>query len=53
MNAKFYGRPIEANELLFETRSNPKAAKPLYDALHEVMQMDLPDKGFRPSHIIN
>jgi lipid-binding SYLF domain-containing protein len=53
MNANFYGRPIEANELLFETRNYAKAAKPLYDALDEVMRMDLPDKGFRPSHMIS
>jgi lipid-binding SYLF domain-containing protein len=53
MNARFYGRRVEANEILFETKSNPKAAKPLYDALEDVMQMDFPERGFRPSHMIS
>lgn len=52
MNAKFYGRPIEAKELLFESSMNPKAAQPLYEALHEVLRREVPEKGFRPSQLL-
>lgn len=52
MNAKFYGRPVEAKELLFDSIKNPKAAQPLYDALQEVLQMEMPEKGFRPSQLL-
>jgi len=53
VNAKFYGKPIEANDLLFENmQPRPFAAQPLYDALNEAMNLDVPTNGFRPSSIL-
>jgi len=54
VNAKFYGKGIDARELLFESKTKrPKAAQPLYDALNEAMSMEVPERGFRPSEVIN
>jgi len=48
VNAKFYGRPVDANALLFENiQWTPRAAQPLYDALNEAMKAEI--SGFRPS----
>jgi len=34
MNENFYGRPVEAEDLLNGSIPTPRAAQPLYDALH-------------------
>ncbi len=53
VNAKFYGKPINAEELLFGgSQPRPRAALPLYDSLNEAMSLDVPDNGFRPSEVL-
>lgn len=53
VNTKFYGRPIDAEDLLFEhVQPRPLACQPLYDALDEAMKLDVPERGFRPSRIL-
>lgn len=50
VNAKFYGRQVDAYNLLFESSHwTPRAAQPLYDALKEASETEI--RGFRPSHI--
>jgi lipid-binding SYLF domain-containing protein len=50
VNAKFYGRPVDVNTLLFDNSSwTPRAAQPLYDALDEAVSTEI--SGFRPSRI--
>jgi hypothetical protein len=52
VNAKFYGKPLDAQDLLFEhIQPRPLAAQPLYDALNEAMSLDVPKNGFRPSRV--
>lgn len=54
LNARFYGRQIDASDILFnDVQPRPKAAQPLYDALNEAMHLELPRDGFRPSEVIN
>jgi lipid-binding SYLF domain-containing protein len=48
LNTNFYGRPVEASEVL-RYLSPPKAAKPLYDALNEALTLEIPEDGIRPS----
>uniref|UniRef100_A0A6U6L6M6 Ysc84 actin-binding domain-containing protein n=1 Tax=Odontella aurita TaxID=265563 RepID=A0A6U6L6M6_9STRA len=52
VNAKFYGRDIDARTLLFGNfQPRPRAARPLYDALDEAIGVALPEGGFRPSRM--
>mmetsp|Transcript_12884 Transcript_12884/g.17245 ORF Transcript_12884/g.17245 Transcript_12884/m.17245 type:complete len:705 (-) Transcript_12884:461-2575(-) len=54
VNAKFYGRPMDASDLLFGNIQNPpRAAQPLYDALEEAMKVNIPPDGFRPSRVFD
>eukprot|EP00540_Astrosyne_radiata_P011561 CAMPEP_0116867272 /NCGR_PEP_ID=MMETSP0418-20121206/26523_1 /TAXON_ID=1158023 /ORGANISM="Astrosyne radiata, Strain 13vi08-1A" /LENGTH=207 /DNA_ID=CAMNT_0004503061 /DNA_START=129 /DNA_END=752 /DNA_ORIENTATION=+ len=50
LNTKFYGKPVEVQELL-HYREPPRAAQPLYDALYQAMQISIPPEGFRPSQM--
>jgi len=52
INAKFYGRTVEVQELL-HYMPLPKAAEPLYDALEVAIEKDIPSKGLRPSQMWN
>jgi lipid-binding SYLF domain-containing protein len=52
INAKFYGRKVEVQELL-HYMPLPKAAEPLYDALEVAIEKDIPSKGLRPSQMWN
>jgi len=53
VNAKFYGKTIDAEELLFgESQPRPRAALPIYDSLNEAMSLEVPDNGFRPSEVL-
>ena len=53
VNTKFYGRSVDAEDLLFEhVQPRPLACQPLYDALDEAMKLDVPEKGFRLSKVI-
>jgi lipid-binding SYLF domain-containing protein len=60
VNSKFYGRPVKVHEILFGTKGDgdetpihpPRAAQTLYDALFDAMNMTVPEKGFRPSRIL-
>lgn len=48
VNTKFYGRPVEVQEILSYMEA-PKAAEPLYDALKLALEQDIPKEGLRPS----
>jgi len=54
VNAKFYGRPMDASDLLNgNVQRPPRAARPLYDALERAMNVDIPSDGFRPSRVFD
>lgn len=51
VNSKFYGRQVTPSELLMQ--SGPKAAEPLYEALHMALQTPIPQGAFRPSQLFS
>jgi len=52
VNAKFYGRPASAADLLqCHGRSVVTAAEPLYDSLDRALQTEIPKHAFRPSQL--
>mmetsp|Transcript_15266 Transcript_15266/g.22103 ORF Transcript_15266/g.22103 Transcript_15266/m.22103 type:complete len:395 (+) Transcript_15266:1-1185(+) len=51
VNANFYGKHIEAREIL-SYHPQPQAATPLYEAIQEALEQDLPSEGLRPSLMI-
>ena len=51
VNAKFYGQ-TNVNALDLLRQPGPKAAEPLYHALDQAMQVPMPEKGFRPSQLL-
>ena len=54
VDAKFYGESIDAEDLLFRNmQPRPIAAQPLYDALNAATNLEVPDIGFKPSHLLN
>ena len=54
VDAKFYGRPIDAEDILFaNVQSRPIAGPPVYDALNAATSLDVPDIGFKPSQLLN
>lgn len=52
VNAKFYGSSVTPQELLLDgSIAPPRAAEPLYHALQEALETDMPEDGFRPSQL--
>jgi lipid-binding SYLF domain-containing protein len=52
VNSKFYGSQIQPEELLFNSAvAPPRAAEPLYQALEEALEAEIPEDGFRPSQL--
>ena len=51
VNAKFYGCPCNAQELL--RQRGPKAAEPLYEALEKAMNVPIPEGSFRPTQFFS
>ena len=52
VNAKFYGSQVTPEELLLDSAvAPPRAAEPLYQALKEALEVDIPKDGFRPSQL--
>ena len=52
LNAKFYGRHVEVEEIL-KYMTAPRAAQPLYDALNDALAQDIPEDGIRPSTLFS
>lgn len=53
INAKFYGESVNVEQLLFQNHPRPKAAQPLYDAINAAMNLEVPEKGFKPTQVLN
>lgn len=52
VNSKFYGSQVKPEELLFNSVvAPPRAAEPLYRALKEALDAEIPEDGFRPSQL--